>query len=170
MLKFIYIFLGVLELEYKIFKQKSSENINYDFIENLKEQFDISYLSALLLNMKGFTTFGEVETYLNPKIEDLYDPFMFKDMKVFMERLKRVILNNESVVIFSDYDCDGVTSSIILYKILTFMKINVQIVIPNRFTNGYGLNTESIEKIISINYRPPYSAKRTPKGLWNNKP
>ena len=150
MLKFIYIFLGVLELEYKIFKQKSSENINYDFIENLKEQFDISYLSALLLNMKGFTTFGEVETYLNPKIEDLYDPFMFKDMEVFMERLKRVILNNERVVIFSDYDCDGVTSSIILYKILTFMKINVQIVIPNRFTNGYGLNTESIEKIISI--------------------
>lgn len=150
MLKFIYIFLEVLELEYKIFKQKSSENINYDFIENLKEQFDISYLTALLLNIKGFTTFGEVETYLNPTIEDLYDPFMFKDMKLLMERLKQVILNNEKVVLFSDYDCDGVTSSIILYKILTFMNINVEIVIPNRFTNGYGLNTESIEKIISI--------------------
>ena len=121
-------------------------------LNRLKEQFDISYLSALLLNMKGFTTFGEVETYLNPKIEDLYDPFLFKDMKVFMERLKRVILNNERVVIFSDYDCDGVTSSIILYKILTFMKIDIQIVIPNRFTNGYGLNTESIEKIISIGF------------------
>ena len=67
MLKFIYIFLEVLELEYKIFKQKSSENINYDFYRNLKEQFDISYLTALLLNIKGFTTFGEVETYLNPK-------------------------------------------------------------------------------------------------------
>ena len=56
----------------------------------------------------------------------------------------------KKLFLFSDYDWDGVTSSIILYKILTFMNINVEIVIPNRFTNGYGLNKESIEKIISI--------------------
>ncbi|WP_302826263.1 hypothetical protein [Anaerofustis stercorihominis] len=49
-------------MEYKIFKQKTSDNINYDFIDNLTKQFDISYLSALLLSIKGFSAFGEVET------------------------------------------------------------------------------------------------------------
>ena len=135
-------------MEYKIFKQKTSDNINYDFIDNLTKQFDISYLSALLLSIKGFSAFGEVETYLNPNISDLYDPFLFKDMKKVMERLKEVIRNREKVVIFSDYDCDGVTSSIILYKVLSFMKVNTKIIIPNRFTNGYGLSDESMEMII----------------------
>lgn len=138
-------------MEYKIFKQKSSESINYDFINNLTEQFDISYLSALLLNIKGFTTLGEVEKYLYPKLDDLYDPFLFKDMKRLIDRLKKVICNREKVVIFSDYDCDGVTSGVILYKVLNFMNIDVSIVIPNRFTNGYGLNDESIDIIIEKN-------------------
>jgi len=148
MLKSIYIFLRNETVEYKIFKQKNLQEINYDFINNLKKQFDISYLSALLLNSKGFTTLGEAETFLNPNIQDLYDPFLFKDMNALMERLKKVILNKEKVVVFADYDCDGVTSSIILYKILTYMNIETKIIIPNRFSNGYGLNDESMDIIM----------------------
>ena len=135
-------------MEYKIFKQKDSQRLNYDFIQRVVEQFDLSYMSALLLNLKGIETIDEVETYLNPKIEDLYDPFLFKDMKKVMKTLKNVMLNNLKVIIFSDYDCDGVTSGFILYKVLKFMNIDVEVMIPNRFKNGYGLNTNSIDEII----------------------
>lgn len=149
-------------MEYKIFKQKNNENINYPFINSIMKEFDLSYLSSLILNLKGFTTLSEVENYLYPSIDDLYDSFIFVDMIKVMNRLEQVIKNKEKVVIFSDYDCDGVTSSIILYKVLSKLNINVKIIIPNRFKNGYGLNKNSIDLIIKEN---PHLVITTDNGI-----
>lgn len=135
-------------MEYKIFKQKFNDNIDYDFVIEISKQFSISYLSALLLFQKGFRTYGEIEEFLNPKEDDLYDPFILCDMKKSIERINEAIKYNQKVMIFCDYDCDGIISSVILHDILMECNLDAEILMPNRFSNGYGLNDESMKYIL----------------------
>ncbi len=136
-------------MEYKIFKQKNS-GINLDFIETLKKQFSLSYTSSLILNKKGINTFLEAEKFLYPKIEDLYSPFLFNDISPALDLIEGAIINDKKILVFGDYDCDGVTSCVIMHKVLTKMNIDTNIMIPSRYTNGYGLGQESIEEILKI--------------------
>lgn len=137
-------------MEYKIFRQRESEQINYDFIRSAMKELGISYLSAFLLNMKGFNDVEDAEMFMSPEFDDLNNPFLFDGMDIFMERLEQAVMENHRVMVFSDYDCDGVCSAVILKKLLERLGIEAIVKIPNRFTNGYGLNTESVKEIIEV--------------------
>ena len=106
-----------------------------------------------LLKKRGLEKKKEIETFLNPKWEDNYDPFLFLDMKKIAKRIWQAIEKNENILIFSDYDTDGIPGGVILAEF--FKKIgykNFENLIPNRNSDGYGLSEKMVKKIISGNF------------------
>lgn len=107
-----------------------------------------SFLNELL-SLKGFKTEKEIEKFLNPSKADLISPYAFCDMKKATERIFEAIEKEEKILIWGDFDCDGVTSSAILYKALKELSANVISFIPDRLLHGHGLNSKELIKLIS---------------------
>jgi single-stranded-DNA-specific exonuclease len=87
--------------------------------------------------------------YLFPSLRDLHNPFLMQDMKKAVDRLIRAIYNHEKVVIYGDYDADGITSVAVLVQFLRRIRHSVTFYIPDRITEGYGLNREAVERLKS---------------------
>lgn len=90
---------------------------------------------------------GEVDEFLNPEYEKLHDPYLFNDMKKVVARIKKAVKNQEKVYIYGDYDIDGMTASAQLYETITAAGGLCEIYIPNRFDEGYGLNSEAVKRL-----------------------
>lgn len=105
-------------------------------------------LAQVLLRNRGILTHAAAEKFLNPNFErDIYDPFLMLNMKRAVDRILRAIDNNEKIIIFGDYDCDGIPGSVVMHDF--FKKIgytNFQNYIPHRNNEGYGLNIKAVEK------------------------
>ena len=103
-----------------------------------------------LLEKRGITDEEQAEIFLNPSYErDFHDPFLMKDMERACVRLFEAIDNKEKIVIYADYDCDGIPGAVILVDL--FKKINYQnyeVYIPQRNSEGYGLNLEAIKQFV----------------------
>ena len=105
-------------------------------------------LKRILAN-RGFTSKEKIDKFLNPKLEDLYSPFLLEDMEKVVSRIKKAINSNEKICIYGDYDVDGITSISVFLKY--FKKIgysNIEYYIPDRQDEGYGINTDALNKII----------------------
>ncbi|HBR13934.1 MAG TPA: single-stranded-DNA-specific exonuclease RecJ [Candidatus Omnitrophica bacterium] len=98
-------------------------------------------VAQLLINREIFDV-KEAEIFLSADISGLVNPFLFKHMDIAVDRIRKAQHNRERVLIFGDYDVDGVTSCVLLYNLLTQMGIEVLTHIPNRMHDGYGLNHE----------------------------
>ena len=92
---------------------------------------------------------GLDEHFLYPKYEELFDPYKLKGVKQAVARIETARTNNEKIIIYGDYDADGVTSSTLMRDALKYFGCEkVEIILPNRFTDGYGMNPPAIEKIV----------------------
>ena len=123
--------------------------------EKIKELAMKANLSSLLVNIlinRGITTVEEVELFLNPTRDDFHEPFLMPDMEKAVDRILKAIENNEKVIIYGDYDADGITSITVLKKFLKERGLDVSEYIPNRLSEGYGLNKNAINKIHEQNY------------------
>jgi single-stranded-DNA-specific exonuclease len=109
-------------------------------------------LAQCLLN-RGLTSPGEIARFLEPRLKDLADPFLLPDMMAAVERLLQALQHNEALVIFGDYDVDGVTSTALLLKFLRSLGWRVDFYLPHRFDEGYGLTQEAVEKCL-IKFSP----------------
>lgn len=100
-----------------------------------------------LLALRGITEEKEVHEFLDPDYEKLHDPFLFKDMQKAVERINAAIEKQEKVAIYADYDADAITACSVLY--LAFKKLGLTPLsyIPDRFTEGYGMNQDAIRKL-----------------------
>lgn len=90
----------------------------------------------------------DMERYLYPKLEDLHDPFLFVCMKKAVTRILQSIKNEEAILIYGDYDTDGITATAILYRFLSQIGGNIQYYIPDRKSEGYGLSIEVLEDVL----------------------
>lgn len=120
---------------------------NNELAEEISNKFKISKLLAQILINKNVTKDDEIEVFLNPKRNNFYDPFLMPDMEKAVERIIKAIENKEKVLIYGDYDVDGITSTTVLKKFLEKLGMTVDYHIPNRLKEGYGLNKEAIEEI-----------------------
>ena len=123
--------------------------------EKIKELTMKTNLSSLLVNIlinRGITTVEEVELFLNPTRDDFHEPFLMPDMEKAVDRILKAIESNEKVIIYGDYDADGITSITVLKKFLKERGLDVSEYIPNRLSEGYGLNKNAINKIHEQNY------------------
>lgn len=104
-------------------------------------------LIAKLLALRGLTEEQAIHDYLNPNYSNLYDPFIFKDMRKACERIWQAIEEKQRIVIYADYDADAITASSVMTLGLQKLGASVECYIPDRFTEGYGMNLEAIKKI-----------------------
>ena len=103
----------------------------------------MSEIFAQILKDRGLN-----EDFLYPKYENLFDPFEMIGVEKAVERIEQAKDKNEKVLIFGDYDVDGVTSSTVLHTaLIDFGVKEVDVILPNRFTDGYGMKDSAIEKI-----------------------
>lgn len=117
------------------------------FYETLKEKMKIpGYLAKIFIN-RGFDSFKKIEEIFNIDEININSPFIFEDMDKAVNRIEKAIINREKIVIYGDYDVDGVTAIVILMNFFRkyFKFDNIDFYIPHRQEEGYGLNIEAIE-------------------------
>lgn len=117
-------------------------------IRNMCEKMGINVPLALALQSKGLNTPKKVKDYFNTENCKFGDITQLIGVKKSFEIIERAINEKEKIFIYGDYDVDGVTSTVILYKSLKALGANVFYYIPNRITDGYGLNTKAVERLI----------------------
>ena len=120
---------------------------------NLISEYKMDKILAKVLANKGIENEKELELFLNPTRNDFHDPFLMPDMEIAVDRILKAIQNSERILIYGDYDADGITSVTVLKKFLTERGLEVATYIPNRLSEGYGLNAEAVKKIYDQGYR-----------------
>lgn len=109
------------------------------FLKSAKKE-GLDALAAQLVYERGVQTVEELQRFLQPSLEDLHDPYLLHDMDKAVERIRLAIENYEQILIYGDYDADGMTSASILKETLEELGAECQVYLPNRFTDGYGPN------------------------------
>ena len=132
-------------------KQQKYFNAEYDLalISGMAKDLNLDSKVIELLFSRGISTKEEIIKFLNPSEKDFHNPFLLCGMIEAVERIKEAINNKEKIVIFGDYDVDGVSATTIMVKTFEKMNYHVDYYLPNRFTDDYGLTKEVIDKVKS---------------------
>ncbi|HMQ01872.1 MAG TPA: DHH family phosphoesterase, partial [Candidatus Doudnabacteria bacterium] len=116
--------------------------------QGILEMFpELSSLQVQLLHNLGLSDPDRADWFLNPDYHNLYDPFLFTQMQSAIERTWQAIERKEKILIYGDYDADAVTANALLTRTFQYLGVEVESYIPDRFTEGYGLNLEAFQKI-----------------------
>jgi len=118
-------------------------------VDNLAKELGIpTLLSRILLN-RGICGFDEARTFFRPDLEQLYDPFLMRDMDKAVERLHQALRKGEKILVFGDYDVDGVSGCSLLYLVLSsLVGPKISYYIPDRISEGYGLSKKGIDEAV----------------------
>ncbi len=125
-----------------------NKEINSENFAEIKNITGSGIIASLLIN-RGITSCEEARMFLNPDNMELSSPYIFEDMQKAVDRINNAVQNRERIVVYGDFDADGVTSSSLLYKTLKYLGANVDYYIPDRIDEGHGLSRAGICKLIS---------------------
>ena len=100
-----------------------------------------------ILWARGYRDAGAVQRFLEPRLDQLPDPFGLKGIEAAVARLQRALAQREAICVYGDYDVDGVTSTVLLVSVLRKLGGVVDFYVPQRLIEGYGLNTSAMEKL-----------------------
>src|SRR5665647_540630 len=130
-------------------KGTGHENIE----ESLAKEFGIHRIISQMIANRHIASLEEARSYLHPSLNDLRSPFLMQDMKIGVSRLLKAIYDHEDIVIYGDYDADGITPVVILYKFIRELTPHVTYYIPDRVQEGYGLKIPVIDQFKSKNVK-----------------
>lgn len=125
---------------------------NPDQIKKLVSALEVSPLIAQLLLQRGFEDIEEARLFLNPCLEHLHDPYLMTDMDRVVERIFLARDRNEKVLIYGDYDVDGITSTAVLKRALEMLGLKVDFYLPRRLEEGYGIQAEVLRQAHADGY------------------
>ncbi|MCK5825008.1 MAG: single-stranded-DNA-specific exonuclease RecJ [Ichthyobacteriaceae bacterium] len=126
-------------------KWNLSKEENKQVIEKLKKEVYNDNIIAELLVQRGIEDFESAKDFFRPSLDKLHNPFLMKDMDKAVERLDFAITNNERILIYGDYDVDGTTSVALMYSFLKKRYPNVDVYVPDRYNEGYGVSIAGID-------------------------
>ena len=115
-----------------------------DKVEALQKALQVDSIIATMLVQRGISTYEEAKDFFRPRLEDLHDPFLMKDMGKAVARIEKAIANKESILVYGDYDVDGTTSVALMSTYLKTKHNLVYTYIPNRYDEGYGISYKGI--------------------------
>ncbi|WP_138202734.1 single-stranded-DNA-specific exonuclease RecJ [Haloimpatiens lingqiaonensis] len=116
-------------------------------IERISRETNLSPTVVKILIHRGIMESEDIKKFIEPSVKDLHNPFLMQDMDKGTEIIKDAIEKAEKICIYGDYDADGVTSTAILYKALKACGADVKYHVPDRESEGYGMNCERIKKL-----------------------
>ena len=116
-----------------------------DIINELSQTLNVSEIIAHLLTLRGIQNFEQAKKFFRPKLSDLHDPFLMKNMKSAIKRIEHAIVNKEKILVYGDYDVDGTTSVSMMFNFLKKQTVEVDYYIPCRYKEGYGISLNGID-------------------------
>ena len=117
-----------------------------DAVNKLAAELNVKPLVAAILISRGHDSPEKAFEFLNPSPEHLHEPFLLKGMREAVDRIQKAIENREKIMIWGDYDVDGTTGTVLLRKMLSLLGSDSTFHVPNRFTEGYGINIPALEQ------------------------
>ena len=123
-------------------------NLNLGKVNRIREEFGISSLLSKALLSLGYEEQEDIKEFVDPEILD-YDPFEIPDMEKGAERIMTAVESGEKIAVFGDYDADGITATAVVYSYLEGMGADVTYYIPERLSEGYGMNNDAIDRLYS---------------------
>lgn len=127
--------------------------VNYEIVDFLSKKFNISKQAAEILSLRGYCDEKSVVEFFSPSLDMLSDPFLINGMRDAKFRIEQAIQKNQCVVIYGDYDCDGICAVTIIQSYLKKFIPSVFYYVPNRKDDGYGLHNITIDGVIE-SYNP----------------
>ena len=123
------------------------QNVDEVAVDHLAKELGIPPVLARILLKRGIDCFDKAKIYFNPNLDRLHDPFFFFFMDLATQRLHKALENGEKIMVYGDYDVDGVCGSSLLYLVLSRMVgTRVNYYIPDRISEGYGLSKDAIQR------------------------
>ena len=116
-------------------------------VASIRKQFGFCDAVARVLYNRGLTDKASIESFFDIDIANLHDPLLLADMEKATARINKAVANGEKITVYGDYDVDGITSVVVLYRYLTSVGAKVDYYIPDRTEEGYGLNTAALRSI-----------------------
>ncbi|MCL2682474.1 MAG: single-stranded-DNA-specific exonuclease RecJ [Bacteroidales bacterium] len=130
------------------------EPVDNEIVNRLADELKLDRTLASLLVRRGITTAEDANSFFNPQLSQLHDPFLMKDMDKAVERIHRALQNKERILVYGDYDVDGTTAVAVMFSFLSkqpnvdMSDLNTRQIeyrIPDRYNDGYGLNASAVE-------------------------
>ena len=132
--------MGISEKKWSLKDSAAPETV-----AQLSAELGIDGVLAELLVQRGVKTFEDARSFFRPRLEDLHDPFLMKDMDKAVERLHKAITSNEGILVYGDYDVDGTTAVAQVYSFVKKFTPKVSFYIPDRYDEGYGLSYKALD-------------------------
>ncbi|MFR0823360.1 MAG: single-stranded-DNA-specific exonuclease RecJ, partial [Clostridia bacterium] len=126
--------------------------VDEEKVEQIAQKYQIGKLLANILVNRNIVEEKKITTFLEPTRNDFYNPFLMPDMEKAVNRILQAIQKKEKIMIYGDYDVDGITSITVLKKFMQERGALVADYIPNRLEEGYGLNKPAIQSIVEQGY------------------
>lgn len=121
------------------------EKVDQKTVMELSRALNISTLLATLLVQRGIKTFDQARAFFRPRLTQLHDPFLMKDMDRAVHRIENAIRYREKILVYGDYDVDGTTAVALVYTFLKSIYKEVDFYIPDRYTEGYGISKAGVD-------------------------
>lgn len=120
--------------------------------ERLSQELGVHPLLGALLVSRGLETAETARAFLEPSLDGLESPYAFRGMRSAVDRIRKAVASKEKILVYGDYDVDGVTGSAVLYPVLKSLGADAEIHIPHRMKDGYGLSRASLERLFDLKF------------------
>ena len=127
------------------YRWRAKSTPNPEQVALLSESIRVNPNIAAILIQRGIDSYEKAEKFFRPKLEDLHNPFLMKDMDVAIRRIQQAGTNQEGMLIYGDYDVDGTTAVSIVYSYFKSFNQNIEYYIPDRYKEGYGISKTGLE-------------------------
>jgi len=117
-----------------------------EVIKKLSRQLNYNPITATVLVNRDIITLPDAQSFLNTSLNNLRSPFSLKDMEAAVNRIYKAIVDNEKILVFGDYDVDGITAVVVLLNFLRYVGADVSYYIPHRITEGYSIQPRHISQ------------------------
>ena len=136
-----------------LYRWNAQQVLNSEQIKQLCQSTKLSSPVIQLLLQRGLDTTAKIKQFLNPNLSQLHDPYLLHDMSPAVRRINQAITQHEKMIIYGDYDADGITSTVILKTAIEQLGGQVDYYLPDRFTDGYGPNLSRYQKLGAAGYQ-----------------
>ena len=118
--------------------------LHHDLCRKLSDDLNIPLIASRILASRGIVDSLKAERFLKPSLSDLFDPFLLSNMDKAVARVVTALKKNEKVMIYGDYDVDGITSTAVMFLVLNRLGADVSYYLPNRLVEGYGISEDGL--------------------------
>lgn len=125
---------------------------NPALVRQLSAELGIDHVLANLLIQRNIKSYEQAREFFRPDLARLHDPFLMTDMDMAVKRLDQAIKDQESILIYGDYDVDGTTAVALMYTFLKRFNPNIEYYIPDRYDEGYGVSYKGIDSAVENKY------------------